>query len=59
MTELEIEKRKATELLETLERIAGGTTLDCGENQLGRVNMDKEAMQLVARFAVEKAKGNL
>lgn len=47
----------APELLAALESIAGGHVDDIGTNRLGRVRIDVEAMQSIARAAIAKATG--
>jgi len=47
----------APELLAALESIARGSIVDVGEHRLGTVNLDKEAMQAIARAAIAKAGG--
>lgn len=43
------------ELLAALESIANGCTTDTGEHRLGTVNLDRDAMQAVARAAIARA----
>jgi hypothetical protein len=42
-------------LLAALQSIAEGHITDTGEHQLGRVALDKDAMQSIARAAISKA----
>ena len=47
--------QKYNVLLPALERIANGCTTDTGEHRLGTVNLDRDAMQAVARAAIARA----
>lgn len=45
----------APEMAEALAKIAAGAATDCGPNRLGTVNLDKQAMQAIARATLAKA----
>jgi len=49
----------APDMLAALKSIARGRSVDVGDNGLGTVNLDKDAMQSIARAAISKAEGNV